>query len=218
MAVSDGLPIRESGSWIQQKHHPLTYYSEIFNQAMKNKPWDHRVYLELFAGPGKCLIRESNCEEDGSPLKAVEKNFTDYIFIDICEAAARALSQRLARHPKAGRVDIWCGDCAEAIRQITIPSKSLTLAFVDPTRISDAPFFLIETLLRRAAPSGLASLTLHRRGLPQEYGVRRLVRLGSQPYNPVRGSFCRARFGLSRAGEQGRFWGATKGSQLWLLH
>jgi three-Cys-motif partner protein len=117
---------------------------------MKDQAWlHHRLYLELFAGPGKCLIRESNREDLGSPLKVLEKNFTDFIFVEINEAAACALSQRIRGHPKASQVDIWCGDCAEAIRQITIPSKSLTLAFVDPTRISDAPFFLIETLSGR---------------------------------------------------------------------
>lgn len=151
VATSDGLPIRESGSWIQQKHQPLTYYSEIFNQAMKDQPWlHHRVYLELFAGPGKCLIRESNREDFGSPLKVLEKNFTNFIFIEINEPAARALFQRLKGHPKASQVDIWCGDCAEAIRQIAIPNKSLTLAFVDPTRIGQAPFALIEVLSSRA--------------------------------------------------------------------
>ena len=49
-----------------------------FNQAMKDQVWlHHRLYLKLFAGPGKCLIRESNREDLGSPLKVLEKNFTD---------------------------------------------------------------------------------------------------------------------------------------------
>ena len=101
----DGLPVRESGSWIQQKHHPLTYYSEIFNQAMKDQVWlHHRLYLELFAGPGKCLIRESNQEDLGSPLKVLEKNFTDFIFVEINEAAARVFLRGLGDTKRQARL------------------------------------------------------------------------------------------------------------------
>ncbi len=128
---------------------------------MKDQVWlHHRLYLELFAGPGKCLIRESNQEDLGSPLKVLEKNFTDFIFVEINEAAARALSQRIRGHQKAGQVDIWCGDCAEAIRQITIPNESLALTFVDPTRIGHAPFTLIETLSRRARSDLLINIPI----------------------------------------------------------
>lgn len=150
ISKSDGLPIRDSGVWIEKKHKPLVYYSEIFNQAMKKKPWDQRIYFELFAGPGRCFVRETKEEQPGSPLQVLETNFTKFIFVEMNKAAAEALAARIGQHPKASKVEIWCGDCAEAIEQIVIPPKSLAFTFIDPTRIGHAPFKLITTLVSKA--------------------------------------------------------------------
>lgn len=146
----DHLPIRDSGVWIEKKHKPLVYFSEIFNQAMKDKPWSERIYFELFAGPGRCFVRETKEEQLGSPLQILETNFTKYIFVEMNKAAAEALAARIDQHPNASRVEIWCGDCAEAIEKIVIPPKSLTFTFIDPTRIGHAPFKLITTLVAKA--------------------------------------------------------------------
>lgn len=62
---------------------------------------------------------------------------------------AEALTQRLEPFDNAAVTEIWCGDCADAIEKIRIPSGSLTLAFIDPTGIGHAPFSLIETLHRK---------------------------------------------------------------------
>lgn len=150
LSMLDKLPVRKSGIWILQKHRPLVYYSEIFNQAMKDKDWENRIYFELFAGPGRCFIRDTNEEDLGSPLKIIKTNFTKFIFVEMNELAAKALVARLKEHPHAGAVDIWCGDCAEAIEKIQIPPKSLIFTFIDPTRIGHAPFKLITTLQTKA--------------------------------------------------------------------
>ena len=142
----DKMPFRQSGVWIEKKHKPLVYYSEIFNQAMKDKPWDERIYFELFAGPGRCFVRETKKEELGSPLRVLETNFTKFIFVEINEAAAQALATRIEGHRNAAKVEIWCGDCVEAIEKIQIPPRSLTFTFIDPTRIGHCPFNLIKAL------------------------------------------------------------------------
>lgn len=150
VSANDGLPIRESGSWIDEKHKKLVYFANIFAKSMKptayKSGWSHRVYLELFSGPGKCLVRETGKEEDGSPLKVIDQEFTRFIFIDMNTAAARALEQRLASHPNANKVEIWNGDCAEAVQELVIESGALTFAFIDPTGIAQVPFQLIQTL------------------------------------------------------------------------
>ena len=146
ISQEDQLPTRESGVWIEKKHKPLVYYSEIFNQAMKNKSWDHRIYLELFAGPGRCFVRQTKKEESGSPLRILETDFTKFIFVEMNREAAEALATRIDGHRNASRVEIWCGDCAEAIEKIVIPPKSLSFTFIDPTRIGHAPFKLISIL------------------------------------------------------------------------
>jgi three-Cys-motif partner protein len=160
LSTLDKLPVRDSGIWVLQKHRPLVYYSEIFNQAMKDKDWEERVYFELFAGPGRCFIRETKEEDNGSPLKILGTNFTKFIFVEMNEAAAKALAARIEKHPAADAVEIWCGDCAEAIKKIQIPAKSLSFTFIDPTRIGHAPFKLITTLQSKARSDLLINIPI----------------------------------------------------------
>lgn len=146
--AADGLPTRDSGPWIGKKHKLLTYYAHLFATGMKNS-WKSRVYLELFSGPGKCFIRDTAEEDSGSPLKVIEHEFTKFIFTEKSVPAAEALADRLDSFTNSSSSEIWCGDCAEAIKQIHIPDRSLTFAFIDPTGIAHAPFALIETLRKK---------------------------------------------------------------------
>ena len=148
VSATDGLPIRDSGAWIETKHRLLTYYAHLFATGMKYN-WKSRVYLELFSGPGRCLIRKTGKEDLGSPLKVIEHEFTKFIFTEMSLPVAEALAQRLEPFDNAAYTEIWCGDCAEAVQKILIPAGSLTLAFIDPTGIGHAPFSLIETLHRK---------------------------------------------------------------------
>jgi three-Cys-motif partner protein len=141
----DGLPIRDSGPWIETKLRLLAYYAQMFATGMKFK-WKSRVYLELFSGPGKCVIRNTGKEESGSPLKVISHEFTKFIFTEMNVSGADALAKRLEPFKNASLAEIWCGDCAEAIHKIQIPAGSLTFAFIDPTGIGHAPFSMIETL------------------------------------------------------------------------
>jgi three-Cys-motif partner protein len=142
---SDGLAIRDSGPWIHDKHKLLNYYGNIFARGMKNK-WSTRIYYELFSGPGRCLIRDSDQEADGSPLQVLKHDFTRFIFTEMNVALAEALRDRLVGHPKADLCEIWCGDCSEAIDHVSVPRGALTFAFIDPTGIGQAPFSLIERM------------------------------------------------------------------------
>ncbi|MDA1274945.1 MAG: three-Cys-motif partner protein TcmP [Verrucomicrobia bacterium] len=148
VSASDGLPIRDSGAWIETKHRLLTYYAHLFATGMRYS-WKSRVYLELFSGPGRCLIRKTGKEDLGSPLKVIEHQFTKFIFTEMSLPAAEALAQRLEPFENATNTEIWCGDCADAIQKIRVPAGSLTLAFIDPTGIGHAPFSLIEALHRK---------------------------------------------------------------------
>ena len=148
VSETDGFPIRDSGAWIETKHKLLTYYSDLFATGMKNK-WKSRVYLELFSGPGRCLIRKTGKEDLGSPLKVIEKEFTRFVFTEMSVPLAEALARRLEPFSNSSCSEIWCGDCADAIKRMSIPSGSLTLAFIDPTGIGHAPFSLIEDLHRK---------------------------------------------------------------------
>src|SRR5260370_5827364 len=144
----DQLPIRESGEWAAEKHQHLTYYGKMFATGMKNR-FKNRVYIELFAGPGRCRFPDDK-ESPGSPLQMMDLELTKFAFIEKNVPAAEALDARIAAHPKANFAQVYCGDCAEAVDQIVLPTNEcLALTFVDPTGISHCPFSLIETLRQR---------------------------------------------------------------------
>jgi len=64
----DGLPVRSSGAWALEKLYYLRCYLDIFSVGMKNK-WGGRLYyVDLFAGPGRCRVRDSEEELDGPRL------------------------------------------------------------------------------------------------------------------------------------------------------
>lgn len=146
---SDGLPVRESGIWAKEKLHYLEHYLNIFSVGM-HKKWPGKLYyIDLFSGPGRCHIRETNEEIDGSPLIALRFNFAKYFFIEMDQDCYKSLEARIkARAPeKTKNISLIPGDCNREIGNIKPPSSpALGLAFIDPTGISQISFETIRKL------------------------------------------------------------------------
>src|SRR5208282_3546450 len=137
---SDGLIARASGGWAREKLYYLERYLDIFSIGMKVK-WAGRLYyLDLFAGPGKCRIRDTDEEIDGSPLIALKFNFAKYFFIEADAECHRALAERVKDRAPEKPVEIVRGDCNDEITNLKLPASGLGLAFVDPTGVSDLAF------------------------------------------------------------------------------
>ena len=102
---------------------------------MKNL-WPTRAYVDLFAGPGRCVDRETGAEYDGSPLLALECRtpFTHLFFNDIDDSFVSALSTRQERLYPQSNVEYFNLDCNKAAQEIAsqLPQGALTLAFIDP--------------------------------------------------------------------------------------
>lgn len=132
----DGLPARVVGPWVDQKVHYVDRYSTMFATGMKNR-WARRAYVELFAGPGLSFDRHHRRFIDGSAIRALEREFTDYVFVDIDPTAANALNQRidLKASSKGKKIQVFVGDCNAAVEPIRgeLPAGAITLAFIDPT-------------------------------------------------------------------------------------
>lgn len=139
-SADDGLYTPEVGSWGMKKYKLVALYNELFSTGMKTK-WDQRVYLDLFAGPGKVRLKDSGKVLLGSPLLAlsVPDPFDRYIFCEEDPVAMSALQQRVhGSFPKAD-VHYVPGDCNKVIdtivKKIPKPSrqlKVLSFCFVDP--------------------------------------------------------------------------------------
>jgi three-Cys-motif partner protein len=144
---NDGLSARPSGAWAKDKLFYLQKYISTFETSMRNRPWRRRIYIDLFSGPGKCVVDGTNEYFLGSPLLAIttEHPFTDYYFVDMDGKNIEALKKRIA---KAGisreRTKFWAGNAnttvVELVKEIQqidknfIPGAwpSLNLAFLDP--------------------------------------------------------------------------------------
>jgi three-Cys-motif partner protein len=114
---------------------------------MKNS-FQHRVYVDVMAGPGICKIRETGEEVEGSPLIALRHEFTRYVFIEADPKLAEALEFRVSKHPKAKQAKVICADWAEEARAGRLQFSGLVVAFLDPTGIAQAPWQATECLLR----------------------------------------------------------------------
>lgn len=142
----DELPMRSSGPWVAEKLDYLGRYINIFETSMRDKLWRRRHYIDLFAGPGKCLVSETGAVHLGSPLLALTTPhpFTDYSFVDKDADNIAALKQRCSVAPVHDRVQYLVGDSNQIVQEIVehilaidrerIPGSwsSLNLAFLDP--------------------------------------------------------------------------------------
>lgn len=145
---NDGFLIRDSGEWAKDKLYYLERYLDIFSVGMKNKWAGKLYYVDLFSGPGRCHIRETHTEVDGSPLRALKFDFTEYFFFEADPACSAALEKRIKVYSpdKSGVTHVIKGDCNDRIGEVRSDATSLGLAFVDPTGISQLSFETIRKL------------------------------------------------------------------------
>ena len=135
---NDGLPTREVGAWSREKLHYIEGYINIFTGGMKDK-WPRRVYIDLFAGPGRSVVEGTSEELAGSPLLALAARdaFTQLYFNDSQSPAVAALAKRANAVRQTG-VLIRNLDCDEAARDAGAALRldarnTIGLAVVDPT-------------------------------------------------------------------------------------
>lgn len=132
--LNAALPARPVNAWNARKHHFLKKYMGIFSVGMKRYPGD-RTYVDLFAGPGMCVLSGAGERVEGSPLIALSQPFVRYAFVEKDAGDADALRQRVQAHKNGSRAMVICRDCNSAIDDVRkqMPKGGLTFAFVDPT-------------------------------------------------------------------------------------
>jgi three-Cys-motif partner protein len=179
----DGLPIRPSGDWAQDKLFYVKHYIDTFEKSMRNSKWRSRIYIDLFAGPGKCKDRKTKEYFLGSPLLALttEYPFVKYFFADMDNESLEALKTRSkATKVPEDKIHFLVGDANEVVYEITkeirridrpyIPDvwPSLNLAFLDPNGVDELKWNIIAEL----AQMKRMDLIIHY----SQQGVERLVK------------------------------------------
>lgn len=134
--ASDGLPARPTGLWVRDKNFYVNRYLSIFTRGVGKKWKGNLAYVDLFAGYGRNIIRQVNKEVEGSPFLALAHGFRKYVFVDLPDVL-RVLEKRILNHPKRRLVDLIPGDCNVVLDKVlaAVPSRYLTLAFIDPPGI-----------------------------------------------------------------------------------
>jgi len=153
--AQDGLPARVSGPWTREKLTYVEKYASAFMKAMAPKrkagKWSELVYLDLLAGPGRGIDRDSGAEFDGSPLRAlrVTPAFDRLFFADLSRRNVEAIRRRIAS-TDSSRVDLRVGDCNTTAKDLVaqLSGRALGLAFVDPQGF-EATFRLFRSLATR---------------------------------------------------------------------
>lgn len=134
--ASDGLPARCVGPWSADKLYYIRRYLELFSSAMREK-FRQRAYIDLFAGPGRCVLDDDSGEIKGSPLEAlsVPFQFTTYHFVEEDSETLAALKARVRRTAPQAIAKYYPGDANKIIPELVrnLPTSSLDVAVVDPT-------------------------------------------------------------------------------------
>jgi three-Cys-motif partner protein len=144
--VNDGLLLRESGLWAAEKLCFLNRYLNMLTQSMSSKSWRSIRYIDMFSGPGKCIIRDTKDVLLGSPLLALsaKRYFTDYVFVDMGYENIDCLKQRTQSFLSKSRISYLVGDSNKIVKSIIAEIlehdnefirgswTSLNLAFLDP--------------------------------------------------------------------------------------
>lgn len=158
--VDDGLALRKSGPWVAEKLHYIRRYLEMVSTSMGTKNWRNIRYIDLFAGPGKCLIRDTNEILLGSALIATTSapTFTDYVFVDLSPENLAALQQRCSSmNGVSQRCAYRVGDSNQVVNDLVCEIQardqqyirgswgSLNVALLDPEGLELA-WSTVETL------------------------------------------------------------------------
>jgi three-Cys-motif partner protein len=139
MFAADGLLARSVGLWSKEKLRVVGNYMGIFTGSMKPK-WKGLTYVDLFAGPGICVVEDTGEELRGSPLLALDtrKPFDTVLCVEQDDEARDTLEQRLRRHARGNTAEVLPGDCNAIIGQVIskMPRGFLSLVFIDPEGVS----------------------------------------------------------------------------------
>ena len=123
-----------TGPWVADKKHYFERYLDIFTRGVRKK-WNGKLsYVDLFAGRGMSIIRDSGEEVVGSPFLSLRYEFSRYVFVDVPDVVS-TLRHRLTNHPKLSLISVIEGDCNIVVDDVlaALPPDHLALIFIDPT-------------------------------------------------------------------------------------
>lgn len=150
---TDSLPVQCIGHWALDKYYFLEQYLDATRSARKKfSEKSNAVYIDLFAGPGRCVIRSQDREIDNGSLRILNNiavPFNEYHFFDISGANIDAFKVRVGERPDCF---FHCGDSNFLIDDLvgTLLKKEYRyhFAYIDPFGPDGLKFSTIRALGR----------------------------------------------------------------------
>lgn len=151
----DGLPASVVGVWANEKHESLKRYIDIASGVRAKYIGPAKAgatFIDLFCGPGRCLVRESGEWIDGGVVAAWKMScaggapFSQVYIADLDVERRKAAAARL-RQLGAPVVELE-GSAVDAARQVgkMLNPYALHFAFLDPFSLGALNFAIIEAL------------------------------------------------------------------------
>jgi len=148
---NDGLPVQCVGAWVEDKYFFLEAYLNASCEARRKfADRNNAVFIDLFAGPGKCIIRNEKREIDSGGIRALHRNeapFNELFYIDISKTNTETLKERIKN--KIG-CNVSCGDANELVPDLVINLSKRPFryhfAFIDPFGPDGLKFKTLEQL------------------------------------------------------------------------
>jgi three-Cys-motif partner protein len=156
-APDDGLVVAEVGPWAERKYRLLEMYAGMFATATK-KQWPNRVYIDLFSGCGRAMIRGTSRVVAASPLLAlaVDDPFSVYVFCEKSTQRLEALRRRAeeaeprsAVHFVSGNTNANVGTILSLLPRHSHDSGVISFCFADPWKLKNLRFATIDGLSAR---------------------------------------------------------------------
>lgn len=150
---SDGLLMQCVGPWVEDKYFFLERYLNASCEARRMfSDKGNAVFIDLFSGPGKCIIKGSKKEIESGGIRALHRDeapFNEYFYFDISRANVEALKKRTEGK---SNVHIEEGDSNVLVKQlVNILLKKYYryhFAFVDPFGPDGLKFDTLKTLAK----------------------------------------------------------------------
>jgi three-Cys-motif partner protein len=149
---SDEQPVQCVGIWAEDKYYFLERYLNASREARRKfSDQGNAVFIDLFSGPGRCIIRKRKTEISSGGFRATElreASFNEYIFCDIDEDNVKALKQRT--YQVQNYCNFYAGDSNKTIDSIASYLKQKDyryhFAYIDPFAPDNLNFNTLKTL------------------------------------------------------------------------
>lgn len=150
---ADQLPVQCVGAWVEDKYFFLEAYLNASCEARRKfADQNNAVFIDLFSGPGICVIRKKKKEIPSGGMRALQREeapFNELFYFDINKTNTDALTRRLNNRSNC---NIFTGDSnAEAQNLVDILLRKpyrYHFAFIDPFGPDGLKFNTLKQLAR----------------------------------------------------------------------